>query len=108
MAIKRKTILIVGVTIVALIALSVYFIRPEYYVFINDTHERVVGDIIGNSSPSESIDIKPGAFAIKNLTWRGANILLGIPHCQDINNVIDLRVIKIVKISQQPQCKSAY
>ncbi|TAN33167.1 hypothetical protein EPN28_02895 [Patescibacteria group bacterium] len=79
--------------------LKIFLIMPDYYVFINDTRDRINGSVIGYSSPGYPIDLEAGKTKLMAMPY-GAEVVKANPRSAYIDPILDLWVIKFVWISK--------
>ena len=94
---RKKVAIIIGTVVVATL---LFVAQPDFYIFINDTPDRVTGYVVGDSSPAKPIDVQPGQSKFINLSWIGANVLDATPCNRDIDPTYNFLILKVVKISK--------
>lgn len=97
--------------IILILIAAIFFFHSNYakgmsvgfdpYVFINDTSQKIEGEIIGETSPGYTIDLEIGQAKIVNMSWMTPQVLQSKTNL-NIKSNLNLWVIKIVWISNLP------
>jgi len=102
---KRNLIILsiafTAITFIA-IALKATLFWPDFYLFINDTPNRIDGDILGSTSPAHNIDISAGKMQLINVGFSGAELLKAYPVSKviQLSPMVNFGLLKIVWISK--------